>query len=303
MDHPDTRDTLFVEEAVILQNQALPGGQRLLRLTADAVARRARAGNFIHLRCHPDLPMRRPMSIMRADAQGGWVEILFKVHGVGTEKLAAAQVDDSLSAIGPIGAPFKQRGYRPAPLLIGGGVGIPPMVFLADHLRRMEGKQARPVRPFVVMGSEIPFPFAPRPSRILVDSLPAGVIACMPLLEDWGIASRLASLQGYEGCHDGLVTDLARRWLESMDAPRREQVEIFSCGPAPMLRAAARLAQEFSLPCQVCLEEYMACAVGGCAGCAVPVYKNGAMAMRRVCVDGPVFAGEEIYPAGLEAAG
>ena len=61
MGHPDTRDTLFVEEAVILQNQALPGGQRLLRLAADAVAQRARAGNFIHLRCHPDLPMRRPM--------------------------------------------------------------------------------------------------------------------------------------------------------------------------------------------------------------------------------------------------
>ena len=166
--------------------------------------------------------MRRPMSIMRADAQAGWVEILFKIHGVGTEKLAAAQVDDSLSVIGPIGAPFKQQNYRPAPLLIGGGVGIPPMVFLADHLRRMEGKQARRIRPFVVMGSEIPFPFAPRPSRILVDGLPAGVIACLPLLEDWGIASRLASLQGYEGCHDGLVTDLARRWLENMDAAGRE---------------------------------------------------------------------------------
>ena len=63
-----------------------------------------------------------------------------------------------------------------------------------------------------------------------------------------------------------------------------------------MLQAVAGLAREFSLPCQVSLEEYMACAVGGCAGCTVPVYKNGTVSMQRVCVDGPVFQGEEVFP-------
>jgi dihydroorotate dehydrogenase electron transfer subunit len=64
-----------------------------------------------------------------------------------------------------------------------------------------------------------------------------------------------------------------------------------------MLKAAAKVAAEFSVPCQLCLEEYMACAVGGCAGCAVPIYANGETSMKRVCVDGPVFAAAAVYPA------
>ncbi|NIR39576.1 MAG: dihydroorotate dehydrogenase electron transfer subunit, partial [Actinobacteria bacterium] len=71
-----------------------------------------------------------------------------------------------------------------------GGVGIPPMVFLADQLRRA----GTAFNPLVIMGSEVPFPFDTRPSQTLVSGMPAGVIACMPLMEDWGIASRLASL-------------------------------------------------------------------------------------------------------------
>ena len=292
MTHADTRDTIFVEDAAVLQHQALGAGQHLLRLAAGATAQRALAGSFIHLRCHEDLPMRRPMSIMRADPDAGWIDILYKVHGLGTDKLAGSKIGDRINLLGPIGKPFKQHGYRSIPLLIGGGVGIPPMVFLAEHIK----KQAKTVSPLVIMGSEIPFPFNPRPSRIMVEGIPGAAIACMPLLEDWGIASRLTSTQGYAGCYDGLVTDLARRWLTSLSVEQRRQVEIFSCGPTPMLQAVACLAREFSLPCQVSLEEYMACAVGGCAGCTVPVYKNGAASMQRVCVDGPVFQAQEVFP-------
>ena len=290
--HPDSRDSIFFEDAAVLQHQPLDAGQYLLRLAAGATAQRALPGSFIHLRCHEDLPMRRPMSIMRANPDAGWIDILYKVHGLGTEKLAGTRIGDRINLLGPIGNPFKQHSYRSVPLLIGGGVGIPPMVFLAEHIM----KQAKTVNPFVIMGSEIPFPFNPRPSRILVEGVPGDAIACMPLLEDWGIASRLTSKQGYPGCYDGFVTDLARQWLAGLSAEQRRQVEIFSCGPTPMLQAVAGLAREFSLPCQVSLEEYMACAVGGCAGCTVPVYTNGTVSMRRVCVDGPVFQGEEVFP-------
>ena len=289
--HPPTRDTILVEEAAALQQQALDVEQHLLRLAAGACAELARPGSFIHLRCHHSLPMRRPMSIMRADPGAGWIDILYKAHGQGTRQLAEAKTGDRLSLLGPIGKPFKLRDYRRLPLLIGGGVGIPPMVFLAEHMR----KQAA-VTPFVIMGSEIPFPFQPKPSAIMVAGIPAQALACMPLLEDWGIASRLTSKQGYPGCYDGFVTDLARAWLSNLGAAEREEVEIFSCGPTPMLQAVAALAREFSLPCQVSVEEYMACAVGGCAGCTVPVYRNGEQSMQRVCVDGPVFQAEEIFP-------
>jgi dihydroorotate dehydrogenase electron transfer subunit len=111
----------------------------------------------------------------------------------------------------------------------------------------------------------------------------------MPLLEDWGIPARLTSLQGYEGCHNGYVTDLADLWLQSLGADGLAQVEIFACGPTPMLKAVASLAAHYELPCQVSLEEFMACAVGGCAGCTVRINTPEGPAMKRVCVDGPVF--------------
>ena len=111
----------------------------------------------------------------------------------------------------------------------------------------------------------------------------------MPLMEDWGIPSRLASAQGYPGCHDGFVTDLARVWLERLAPEQRAEVAVYACGPTPMLAATAALARDLGLPCQVSLEEYMACAVGGCAGCVVRIRTDQGPAMKRVCVDGPVF--------------
>jgi dihydroorotate dehydrogenase electron transfer subunit len=111
----------------------------------------------------------------------------------------------------------------------------------------------------------------------------------MPLLEDWGMPGRLASLQGYPGCHKGYITDLVRHWLDALTPQARAEVGLFACGPHPMLAAIARLAGEYDLPCQVSLEEYMACAVGGCAGCAVRINTPDGPAMKRVCVDGPVF--------------
>jgi len=144
------------------------------------------------------------------------------------------------------------------------------------------------------MGSEIPFPFEAKPSQIMMSELPSDVIACMPLLEDWGIASRLTSLQNYAGCFQGYVTDLARHWLNNLDDAARQEVEIFTCGPTPMLKAVSQLAREYDLPCQVSLEEYMACAVGGCAGCTVLIETENGPAMKRVCVDGPVFESKSV---------
>jgi dihydroorotate dehydrogenase electron transfer subunit len=164
------------------------------------------------------------------------------------------------------------------------------MVFLADFLHRYAGW-----KPFVTMGSEVPFPFHPQPSKILVPGMPEGVIAAMPLLEDWGTASRLASTRGYPGCYEGYVTDLARNWLTALNDSQRSEVELFACGPHPMLEAAANLGAEFGLPAQVALEEFMACGVGGCAGCVVEAKTVQGPAMRRVCVDGPVFDATAVF--------
>ncbi len=281
------RDSILLEDAEILDHQAFPGDQYLLRVQAPGCAARTRPGQFVHLQVHPLRPLRRPISIMRASAEAGWVDLLYKAVGEGTALLAERRVGERLSLLGPVGRPFEVKQERP--LLIGGGVGMPPMICLAESLRNTTA------RPFVILGSEVPFPFEPRPSQILLPGLPDGVIATMPLLEDWDIPCRLASLQGYPGCHEGYVTDLARHWLRALDDEARAEVGLYACGPHPMLEAVVALAREFELPVQVSLEEFMACAVGGCAGCVVEVTTDAGSAMQRVCVDGPVFDGYQVF--------
>jgi dihydroorotate dehydrogenase electron transfer subunit len=287
------RGTIFVEDAELLAQHEFPGRQFVIRLRAPKCAAAATPGSFAHLTCDPLLPMRRPLSIMRADPAAGWIEILYKIVGPGLEALSKQPLGATLSVMGPIGQGFKPSPQRPKTLLIGGGVGIPPMVFLAESLKERNDAAWQPL---VLMGSEIPFPFHTRPSTILLPGVPDGVIACMPLLDGWGVPSRLASLAGFAGCFDGYVTDLAAVWLSSLDATALAEVEMFACGPTPMLQATARVARRFGVPCQVSLEEFMACAVGGCAGCAVPVVTESGLAMKRVCVDGPVFDANAVFP-------
>ena len=287
------RGTIFVEDAELLSQQEFPGQQFVIRLRAPKCAASATPGSFAHLTCDPQIPMRRPLSIQRVDAAAGWVEILYKIVGPGLEALSKRPVGSTISVLGPIGNGFRPSPERPLTLLVGGGVGIPPMVFLAESLKARTDADWRPL---VLMGSEIPFPFQARPSTIIVPGIPEGVIACMPLLDGWGVPSRLATLAGFAGCYDGYVTDLAAAWLSSLDKQALAQVEMFACGPTPMLQATARVARRFGVPCQVSLEEFMACAVGGCAGCAVPVVTDAGLAMKRVCVDGPVFDANAVYP-------
>jgi dihydroorotate dehydrogenase electron transfer subunit len=291
------RGTIFLEEARVIQQTAFDAEQFVLRLEAPKCAARAEPGSFVHLTCGPRIPMRRPLSIMRANAQAGWIEVLYKTVGAGLQALAAHKAGDTISTLGPIGRPFTAHPQRPRALLIGGGVGIPPMIFLAERLRHQRNTDpASDWKPLVLMGSEVPFPFRTRPSRIVVSGIPDGTIACMPLLEEWGIASRLASLSEFPGCFDGFVTQLAQKWLEALSPAGLAEVEIFACGPTPMLEATAKLARQYGVPCQVSLEEFMACAVGGCAGCTVLVQTPDGPAMKRVCVDGPVFDAYTVFP-------
>lgn len=292
MNKKSQRGSIVLENAEILDKQTFDAEQVILRVQAPEIAAHAQAGQFAHIQCDPSLPMRRPLSIMRVSPTAGWVDFLFKVLGEGTALLAKRQQGDRLSVMGPIGVPFKASMQYRRPLLIGGGVGIPPMVFLAESLKEIKGAY----EPFVIMGSEVPFPFTAQPSKIIVPGIPNDVIASMPILDEWGIASRLTSLQAYPGCFEGYVTDLARAWLNALNDEQRQQVEVFACGPHPMLAAVAKLAQEFHLPCQVSLEEFMACAVGGCAGCTVEVKTHKGTAMKRVCVDGPVFEANSVFP-------
>lgn len=286
------RGTIFLEDATVLAHQACAGGQYMMRLLAPRCAEAATPGSFVHLSCGPELPMRRPLSIMRADPAAGTIELFYKIVGHGTAELAARQTGERLSCLGPIGRGFTTHPARPRGLLIGGGVGIPPMVFLAESLAAARGAGWKPL---VLMGSELPFPFELARSRIAVPGIPAAATASMPLLEERDVACRLASFAGFEGCHRGYVTELADAWIAALTPAERAEVEVFACGPEPMLRAVAALARRHLFPCQISLEENMACAVGGCAGCTVLVQTPDGPAMKRVCVDGPVFDAATVF--------
>lgn len=276
--------------AEVLRNENRGSDWYQLELKVPAIAARAQPGNFVQLQCHPLLLMRRPMSIMLA--RDGEIEILYRSTGHGTRLLAGIRPGVCLNVFGPLGVPFRLRDYRPNLLLIGGGVGIPPLVFLADHLRQC----GEAVHPLVLMGATAHLPFIPRASTHLVKGLPPGVTACIPLLEDWGIASRLAVDAGRPGCYEGSVIALAELWLQRQDAATLKRIAIYCCGPRAMLCAAAGLAHKYGVPAEVSIEEYMPCGIGGCGACAVPIIEDGITCMKRVCVDGPVFPATAVFP-------
>ena len=282
------RGSIFLEDAEILEHRGYEAHQYVLRVAAPRAAVTARPGSFAHIRCHDSVPLRRPLSIMRANSEEGWLEFLYKPLGAGLAKLAGRKPGERLSLLAPIGRCFSLEPSRPRVLALGGGVGIPPMVFVAEQLRNDAS-----FAPLILMGSEIPFPFATVAGRKR-EGLPSG--SAMALLEDWNVPSRLASKAGLAGSFDGFVTELGRLWLEQCPGSALAETQLLACGPPAMLSAVAALAAEFRLPCELAVEEFMACGVGGCAGCTLRVQTEQGPAMKRVCVDGPVFAARDVYP-------
>lgn len=281
-------NTIHVEAATLLEKRIFADAQLHISLNATKCANLAKAGQFVHIQCSPTLALRRPLSIMAASPITGNIELLFRVVGKGTRLLAARHIGDTINLLGPIGTPFSLHQQFSKPLLLGGGLGIPPMVFLAEQCHKH-------FSPMVFMGSEIPFPFNFNTSRLPITGIDTNISSAMPRLEELMIPSRLSSQQNFKGCFNGFVTDLARNWLSNLSPQHLQQVEIFACGPKPMLQAATLLAQQYHLPCQLSLEETMACGVGGCAGCTVAIDTDNGPTMKRVCVDGPVFDGYSVH--------
>jgi dihydroorotate dehydrogenase electron transfer subunit len=297
------RNTIRVEDAEVIRHTEYPSDQFVLRLRAPECARLAVPGSFIHVRCNADLPMRRPLSIMRVGPREGWIEVLYKIMGAGLRALSTYAQGDRINIMGPIGNGFRPEPERPLAVMIGGGVGIPPLIFLGEHMSdhawHGDGWHASvnsTARMVAFFGSEIPFPFNLQESQLPLAGAPDSATATIDLMEARDIPCRLASRSAIQGCYPGLVTELARTWLRSQSATARKSLTIFACGPEPMLKAAASLAADFGVPSQLCLEEFMACAVGGCAGCTVKIETGAGPAMKRVCVDGPVFPGAAVYP-------
>lgn len=223
---------------------------------AGEMARQALPGQFVQVKCGSRRMLRRPISI--CDIDGEHMRLVFEVRGEGTEWLSHRSAGDQVDLIGPLGRGFDLTGDKL--LLVGGGIGLPPMLYAA---KACKGKA------HVVAG------FRSHDRAMLTEDF----TACA---KDLAIASDDGSI-GYHGFVDTLV----RQKLEKED----DFTSVLACGPKPMLRAVVRVAGEFGVPVQVSMEERMACGVGACLGCAVQMADG---AMKHVCKDGPVFDAGEV---------
>ncbi len=248
--------------APILHKRRLAQGIFEYLLHCPEAAAQAAAGQFLHLKTL-GFSLRRPISICRIDREAGSLTLVLEVRGPGTEALARLGEGDLMDFIGPVGHGFELLPPTASAVVVGGGIGTPPLLELGAHY----GANAHAFLGFRTAGAVI-----------LADDFKA-----------LGCRVGVATDDGSSG-HHGLVTHLLAGHLQTA----RPDI-IYTCGPRPMIAAVAALAREHGVRCQVSLEERMACGVGACLGCACRTTgEDGSVVYRHVCKDGPVFEAGDV---------
>ena len=217
-------------------------------------------GQFLHIACPPHF-LRRPISVAacQQDQDRDTLAIVFQVRGKGTQWLAEQKVGDTLDTLGLLGNGFSMTpGGRY--LLAGGGIGVPPLYGCA---RFAAGKSV------AALG------FRSEKQVIMTEHFENDCEGLYLCTDDGSLGSQ------------GFVHEQVEKILER----DKDFTAILACGPKPMLKGVAAVAERYGIPCQVSLEERMACGVGACLGCAVQM-KDGEM--KHVCKDGPVFCAQEV---------
>jgi len=260
---------MIQEKAEVLLHRRVARDHYRMRLKSPVAARRARPGQFVHLRCGEDslyYPLlRRPISLLDVDPAAGTLDLVYKVMGLGTRALAEIPAGSRVDFIGPLGRPFSLPPPGRKAVLVGGGVGIPPLVLLAKWLLK------RKVETVALLGART-----------------KDWVICREDFRKLGVPVRAATDDGTLGFR-GSVVDLA--------ASAGSDSIFYICGPTPMMAAAAALARRRRLPAEVSLEERMGCAMGCCMGCVVEVNTEPTTAharFQRVCTEGPVFSAEAV---------
>ena len=261
------------QKAPVLMNRRIARDHFLMRLKSPAAARRAQPGQFVHVLCEGESAgrsplLRRPISMVDADPKKGTLDFIYKVLGLGTEVLSHVRAGSRVDFLGPVGRPFPFPRKGQAIWLVGGGVGIPPLVFLAKVLTSA----------------------GPADIRVFLGARTKDWVICAADFRKLKLPVHIATDDDTAG-HCGSVVDLLAK------NPVMQSPALYICGPTPMMAAAARWAKVRGIPAQVSLEERMGCAMGVCMGCVVEVNDEpvGSHArFQRVCTEGPVFSAEEI---------
>ncbi len=262
-------------------NRDLGHGYFCVAVEVECLRAAFRPGQFFMLRVEdgsdPLLPRAYSIYRMGRGRRGARADFLYKVVGRGTAQLAAQRPGAALDLLGPLGNEFTVPPGTTEVLLVAGGIGVPPVVAMAEALA------ARPSR-------------RPAMAAFLGGRSKADIL-CAADFRRAGARVSIATEDGSAG-HRGLVTDLLERHLAGQPAAGRA---IYACGPPGMLRRMAEVAAARGLPCQLSMEAPMGCGIGICMGCAILVRwpeADGAPAVRYrlCCKDGPVFeAGEVVW--------
>lgn len=247
------------EMAIVLEQRILAEGVYSMWLSTN-IAKEAVPGQFVSLYCEERsrlLP--RPISICEIDKERSAIRLVYRLAGEGTKEFSALQTDDEVKVLGPLGNGFPLEGEHP--IVIGGGIGVPPMLELAKSLS---------AKSTIVLGY--------RDEQLFLKEQ----------FEDYGQVE-ITTDNGAVGVH-GTVVDVLEQKQITGDV-------IYACGPKPMLAAVKRYAMEHDIKCYVSMEERMACGIGACLGCVCQTKQEDAHSHvhnTRVCKDGPVFLAEEV---------
>jgi dihydroorotate dehydrogenase electron transfer subunit len=254
-----------LEEASVAGQRNLTGGYRWLEIDAPGVAAAAEPGQFVHVRVPglDPLSLRRPFSI--CGAESGRVAILYKEVGRGTAAMGRLRTGACVSLIGPLGKGFpRETGGRPV-LLVAGGYGVAPLLFLARRL--------------------------PDRGRLFVGGRSRADVLLTDAFAKLGWTVETATEDGSRGTR-GFVTVLLDAWFEAHPDGRPV---LYACGPDGLLRAVAGRAADRGLDAWVSLDKHMVCGVGACLACVQALRRpDGTTWIGRVCRDGPVFEGRSV---------
>jgi dihydroorotate dehydrogenase electron transfer subunit len=264
-------------KSMVVSNVELSPGYFRMRMTAPLELLSALPGQFLMLKVSDaiDPLLRRPFGFFdvgsfTAEYAGCgtqcYTEILYKVVGKGTKMLSALHHGDLLDLLAPLGKGFDAGPAGEEKILVGGGVGLAPLYYLAKEL--------------VGRGEKV---------RLFAGGRNRDDILCITEFERLGVETYVSTDDGTLG-ESGLVTQVLERHLAATG------MRIFACGPTPMLKAVALMAKSHSVPCQVSMEAYMACGVGACLGCVMKGANHSEETpdYRCVCKDGPVFDSFEL---------
>lgn len=254
--------SIFQADCEILAKEEIAPGIFRLALHSEEISKAAQPGQFVHVNCGAgrDFILRRPFGIHRL-SPGNAFEILFQVRGKGTQALSGRRPHDVLDVLGPLGRPFTISRDLGSALVVAGGIGVAPLVYLATELAK------RKIRFYVAQGA-----------------LDAVGLYCSIDLKRVARQVFTSTEDGSAGKR-GKVTDILH------DAIRNAAPEhIYACGPEGMLKTVADIAAAYSIPCEVSIERRMACGVGACLSCVCKT-EGG---YRLACKDGPVFDAKEL---------